>query len=58
MKNDLASHIRVIDKVPPQVAWLNEEEQTFFNNPLVTFVSANLINPGETHLVFNKWIFI
>lgn len=44
--NDLASRIRIVDKVPPQVAWLNEEHSKAFNNEVVEFKSANLINTG------------
>lgn len=47
VKNDLASEIRVVDKTPPQMAYLNAQHLNSFDNPLVDFVSANLINPGK-----------
>lgn len=47
VKNDLISAIRVVDKVPPQVAWLNEAHAEAFANSVVEFKSANLINPGK-----------
>ncbi|XP_058798681.1 UDP-glucose 4-epimerase isoform X2 [Phymastichus coffea] len=45
IENDLVSYLRVIDKVPPQTAWLNVKHQKIFEHPLVEFKSANLINP-------------
>ena len=51
VSNDLASAIRVVDKVPPQVAWLNEQCQKYFQNPIVEFKSANLINPGNFNAI-------
>nr|CAH7750083.1 unnamed protein product [Callosobruchus chinensis] len=47
--NNLASTIRVVDKVPPQVAWLNKTHAEAFNNDSVEFKSANLINPGMSN---------
>lgn len=47
VKNDFASAIRVVDKVPPQVAWLNKSHTKAFNHEMVEFKSANLINPGR-----------
>lgn len=44
LDNNLTSNIRVVDKVPPQVAWLNKTHQECFNSDLVEFKSANLIN--------------
>lgn len=44
VSNKLASHIRIVDKVPPQVAWLNSLHKSCFDNNLVQFKSANLIN--------------
>lgn len=46
--NELVSYVRVVDKVPPQTAWLNAKHQQVFDNPLVEFRSANLINTGTT----------
>ncbi|KAG5899434.1 hypothetical protein JTB14_033625 [Gonioctena quinquepunctata] len=45
VSNDLVSAIRVVDKVPPQVAWMNSKHGEAFNNEIVEFKSANLINP-------------
>ncbi|XP_043270051.1 uncharacterized protein YbjS [Venturia canescens] len=63
VENQLVSSLRVVDKVPPQTAWLNKNLQNIFDNPIVDFRSANLINPvscqnafaGDTRLdyVFN-----
>lgn len=47
LSNNLVSAIRVIDKVPPQVAWLNSKHKEWFSHSLVEFKSANLINPGN-----------
>lgn len=44
---DVASAVCVVDKVPPQIAWLNEKQTKVFNDEVVTFRSANLINPGR-----------
>lgn len=46
IKNDLVSAIRVVDKVPPQVAWLNKIHKEAFNSTIVEYKSANLINAG------------
>lgn len=46
VKEELTSAIRIVDKVPPQVAWLNKIHQEYLNDPIVEFRSANLINPG------------
>lgn len=51
IKKDIASAIRVVDKVPPQVAWLNKIHGEAFNNELVEYKSANLINTGMLHLI-------
>ena len=47
--NQLVSSIRVVDKVPPQTAWLNKKHQDIFDDPIVEFRSANLINTGIKH---------
>ncbi|XP_012268433.2 uncharacterized protein LOC105693225 [Athalia rosae] len=44
LDKELVSYIRVVDKVPPQTAWLNEHHQKIFEHPLLEFRSANLIN--------------
>jgi len=45
IENNVASYIRVVDKVPPQVAWLNKTHKETFNDPKIEFRSSNLINP-------------
>lgn len=45
--NHLVSALRVVDKVPPQTAWLNKHHQAIFEDPLVEFKSANLIMQGK-----------
>jgi len=47
IESDLVSAIRVVDKVPPQTAWLNKIHHKAFDDPKVEFVSANLILPGK-----------
>lgn len=47
ISHNLTSKIRVVDKVPPQVAWLNETHKSFINHESVEFKSANLINIGK-----------
>lgn len=44
--NDVASYIRVVDKLPPQVAWLNKRHSLAFKDPRVEHVSANLMYFG------------
>ncbi|XP_011502100.1 PREDICTED: uncharacterized protein LOC105365589 [Ceratosolen solmsi marchali] len=44
IENELVSYLRVVDKVPPQTAWLNTKHQKIFESPLIEFRSANLIN--------------
>ncbi|XP_077288188.1 uncharacterized protein LOC143912728 isoform X2 [Arctopsyche grandis] len=45
--NNLASIVRAVDKVPPQIAWLNKKHTAIFENPKVEYKSANLINPAS-----------
>lgn len=45
--NNLASKVRVVDKVPPQIAWLNEDHKIAFESPVVEFHSANLIHQSK-----------
>ncbi|XP_014098961.1 dTDP-D-glucose 4,6-dehydratase [Bactrocera oleae] len=44
IENDLTQEIRVVDKTPPQMAWLNDRHNQSFDNKKVEFCSANLIN--------------
>lgn len=52
LKNNVASKIRVVDKVPPQMAWLNSAHKAVYEDPLVEFKSANLINPASCKAAF------
>jgi hypothetical protein len=48
-----SSKIFVLDKTPPEIAWMNEKHLAAFKNPKVSFQSSNLINPSkklEKHL--------
>lgn len=47
LDNELAQEIRLADKTPPQMAWLNEEQTRVFESDRVEFCSANLINAGR-----------
>lgn len=50
--NHLAETIRVVDKTPPQMAWLNQRHTTAFASPCVEFCSANLINAASCQNAF------
>lgn len=50
--NNLVSKVRIVDKVPPQTAWLNNYHQELFSNPVVEFKSANLINTASCQNAF------
>ncbi|XP_066945840.1 uncharacterized protein [Macrobrachium rosenbergii] len=50
---DLASTICVVDKVPPQIAWLNDNHRKIFDEKVV-FRSANLINPASCKTAFGE----
>ncbi|XP_015514980.1 uncharacterized protein YbjS isoform X1 [Neodiprion virginianus] len=52
LDNELVSYVRVIDKVPPQTAWLNKKHQRIFEHPLLEFRSANLINSASCDNAF------
>ncbi|KAJ8965988.1 hypothetical protein NQ317_015352 [Molorchus minor] len=54
VQNELASAIRIVDKVPPQVAWLNKSHSDAFNHKIVEFKSANLINPESCKNAFES----
>ncbi|XP_026330165.1 uncharacterized protein LOC113237749 [Hyposmocoma kahamanoa] len=45
INNDLVSYLRVVDKTPPQLAFLNPVHSKIFEDPRVEYKSANLINP-------------
>lgn len=50
VKGQLCSKLRVVDKVPPAIGWLNEEHKAAFSQ--VEFVQANLVNPASAEKVF------
>ncbi|XP_011875987.1 PREDICTED: uncharacterized protein LOC105566526 [Vollenhovia emeryi] len=54
LDNDLVSYVRVVDKVPPQTAWLNAKHQRVFEHPLLEFKSANLINIASCQSAFSS----
>lgn len=54
LDNHLVSYVRVVDKVPPQTAWLNTKHQRLFENPLLEFKSANLINIASCQNAFSS----
>lgn len=64
IENNLASEIRVVDKIPSQLAWLNTQHTKSFQNPIVEFCSANLINPVSCKTAFapaadgSSWDFV
>ncbi|XP_068622866.1 uncharacterized protein [Battus philenor] len=45
ISNDFVSELRVVDKTPPQLAFLNATHTKIFEDPRVEYKSANLINP-------------
>lgn len=53
VNNDLVTKVRVADKVPPQMAWLNEKHKEAFANPLVEFKHSNLINIASVESAFD-----
>jgi nucleoside-diphosphate-sugar epimerase len=50
--NNLAAKIRVVDKVLPAIAFLGEEHQAAFNNPIVEFMQGNLTSADSVAKVF------
>ncbi|OWF49963.1 dTDP-D-glucose 4,6-dehydratase-like isoform X2 [Mizuhopecten yessoensis] len=52
VSHDLVSKVRVADKVPPQMAWLNCQHKEVFANPLVEFKHSSLINPASVKNAF------
>jgi len=53
--NNLASAVRVVDKVPPQIAWLNDGHKAAFESPIVEFLSANLINLSKVVIYYFRY---
>ncbi|KAI8801898.1 hypothetical protein BJ742DRAFT_835356 [Cladochytrium replicatum] len=54
VENDLASSIRVADKVLPATAYLSERCKKAFEDPRVEFRQANLVNPASCEKVFTR----
>ncbi|PVD36434.1 hypothetical protein C0Q70_03418 [Pomacea canaliculata] len=50
---DLASKIRVADKVPPQMAWMNPVHSAAFASPIVEFKHSNLISSTSAENAFS-----
>uniref|UniRef100_A0A2M4BQW7 Putative c-3 sterol dehydrogenase/3-beta-hydroxysteroid dehydrogenase n=1 Tax=Anopheles marajoara TaxID=58244 RepID=A0A2M4BQW7_9DIPT len=50
--NDLAARVKVVDKTPPLMAWLNRAHSVAFADERVEFTSANLINPASCQNAF------
>jgi len=49
---DLAAKIRVVDKVLPAIAFLGEEHQVAFNNPIVEFMQGNLTSADSVAKIY------
>lgn len=47
VEKELAGSVCVVDKVPPQIAWLGPQHQKVFDHHTVSFQSANLINQAS-----------
>eukprot|EP01028_Stygiella_incarcerata_P013156 TRINITY_DN81571_c0_g1_i1.p1 TRINITY_DN81571_c0_g1~~TRINITY_DN81571_c0_g1_i1.p1 ORF type:complete len:389 (-),score=100.68 TRINITY_DN81571_c0_g1_i1:197-1363(-) len=62
LTNDLASQIRVADKVLPMIAYLSAEFERDFENPIVEFKQSNLTDPNHMSRVFDNpqgsWDFV
>ncbi|KAH8330386.1 hypothetical protein KR067_002021, partial [Drosophila pandora] len=52
LDNELAQEVRIADKTPPQMAWLNEEQSALFESDRLEFCSANLINAASCKAAF------
>jgi len=49
---NLAARIRVVDKVLPSIAFLGQEHQDAFNNPIVEFMQGNLTSAESVAKIF------
>ncbi|KAJ8036359.1 dTDP-D-glucose 4,6-dehydratase [Holothuria leucospilota] len=52
LKNELTSKIRVVDKTPVEMAWMNEEHKAFMEK--VEFVQVNLNQPTSCPKAFDS----
>lgn len=50
--NNLAAKIRVVDKVLPSTAFLGQDHQNAFNNPIVEYTQGNLTNAASIAKIF------
>jgi dTDP-D-glucose 4,6-dehydratase len=44
--NNLASHVRVVDKALPATSYLSDKHKAIFADPRVEFKQANVVQPG------------
>ncbi|CAH1974613.1 unnamed protein product [Acanthoscelides obtectus] len=54
LKEKKVESIVVVDKVPPELAWMNQAHRDAFNDPRVEFKSANLVFPEVCTEVFDR----
>ncbi|GBP21577.1 hypothetical protein EVAR_9762_1 [Eumeta japonica] len=54
ISSNLVSAVRVVDKTPPQLAWLNSHHTKIFEDPRVEYKSANLINTGKSLILLSS----
>ena len=54
VKSGVVSHVRCVDKVFPQTAFLNAEHTALFANPIVQFVQGNLSNAASIAKCFAR----
>ncbi|XP_063704933.1 dTDP-D-glucose 4,6-dehydratase [Culicoides brevitarsis] len=52
VQNALVDKVVVVDKVPPQLSWMNDEVKAVFENDVVEFRSANLIHAASVERAF------
>eukprot|EP00842_Homolaphlyctis_polyrhiza_P002873 jgi/Hompol1/3587/HPOL_002167-RA len=52
--NNLAAHIRVVDKVLPTTAYLSDAHKKVFEDPRVEFKQANLVNAASAEKAFAR----
>jgi len=54
IQNNLADKVRVVDKVLPATAYLNDVQKKIFEDPKVEFRQANLANPAAAEKAFTQ----
>ncbi|KAI8923727.1 hypothetical protein BC831DRAFT_469701 [Entophlyctis helioformis] len=52
--NNLAGHIRVVDKALPATSYLSEAQKKVFADPKVEFKQANLVNAASAEKAFTR----